>query len=283
MRPFGYHIVGGVSLGTSLRTTAAQGFSAAQIFLGPPQRPIIGRLSSSEIELFLHIKKASGMKVFCHAPYTIHAFCNPERIEKNTASVVQFMKVCSNLELDGFVLHMGGTKWHENTDPIDHFLFLMKALANADCSCPLLLENCASGNDLSGSLRTIRDLMDRVKDSYWEKGFPKLGICLDTCHAWAWGYNWPDEVILSSLILDLGSNLSLIHLNSATEKVTCGGNYDRHASLEKGVIPVEAFHRLLKKLPDVPVIVERDVYTDVFADKEVVLYADSDVCVIEGV
>jgi deoxyribonuclease-4 len=270
MRPFGYHIAGGQILGKSLESAAAAGFTAAQIFLGPPQQVRTSPISDSELTLFLRVKKETGMKVFAHAPYVIHAFARPENKEKNDLAVKRFIRHCDMLELDGFVLHMGGTKWYD-VDQEGTAWGAARELFSAlkDTRTQVLLENCASGNDLSGNLKVICELLGQLREKDYN-----VGLCLDTCHAWAWGYNLNDYDQLKALSEVIRPYLQLIHLNSAPEKVTCGGKYDRHASIKSGVIEPASFSTLLTWYKECPTIVERDTYTDVVADSDFVRALD---------
>lgn len=275
MRPFGYHISGGQHLGTSLQVTAAAGFTAAQIFLGPPQRMEIAKLPRDQFDLFCRVKSETNIKVFVHAPYVLHAFAKPENIERNNGFLKRLVQLSVDLEADGFVLHMGGTKWYE-ANPTDYLEIARKLMSSIYPTgrqwCPILFENCANGNQMSGHLETITNLLDQLKaDSH------NVGLCLDTLHAWAWGYDLIRPSEFTRLIGDnVFRHLKLIHLNSGPEKVVCGGKYDRHAALHKGCIPLEVFTTLLRTLPDIPVIAEREDYQDVLAEFKYVTEVDAE-------
>lgn len=276
-RPFGYHITGGKNLGSSLYAAVDAGFTSAQIFLGPPQRAVITDFSLPEANLFVKTKKASGIKVYVHAPYVLHAFARPENAIRNNDMVGKAVRVAADLGCDGYVLHMGGTKWYEDGKYMDPYLEPAKKLM--DCCgkealsrCPILFENCASGNHMSGKLQSISLLCDMLNGSGYQGQF---GICLDTCHAWAWGYDYQQEDVRSSMVEEIRKYLQLIHLNSAPEKVTCGGHYDRHEALQKGVIKWEAFEALLHLLPNLPVIAEREDFQDILSDWSFVKTADA--------
>jgi endonuclease IV len=97
-----------------------------------------------------------------------------------------------------------------------------------------------------------------------------VGICLDTLHAWSFGVDWHDPARFDGnsvfkFLADIGY-VQLIHLNNGPEKVACGSNYDRHASITQGVINPDALRQVLDTFPNIPVIFERDSYEGVMSD-----------------
>lgn len=274
MRPFGYHIPGGQHLGTSLKAAVDLGFTAAQIFLGPPGRAAVSNIPLPEFRLFLDVKRSTGIPVFVHAPYVLHVFARPENKHKNHHTLKKFYDTACNLECNGLVVHMGGTKWYDHgsdgnvysTEAVD-FLNVLDARGK---KCTVLLENCANGNAMSGNLRDICNLLTYLKQSGYS-----VGLCLDTCHAWAWGYDYRDANQLAVVTSEMVSqHLKLIHLNSAPIQVVCGGKYDRHSSLDSGCIPKSSFESILRSFPEIPAIAERDDVNSVYSDLHFVRYID---------
>lgn len=273
MRHFGYHCsvhdVGNYPyvdrLISALETAKTQGFTAAQIFLCSPQQYTLPSCTAPELIRFKEWKYQSGMKIYAHASYTLHTFAKPENVSRNNAVVRQHVWRAASLGLDGYVIHMGGTKWYEDgPDPMVKYYELAKTLCNtiggeALHTTPLLLENCASGNQMSGHVSVIIDTILDLRSLYFN-----VGLCLDTCHAFAWGLEFqPDYLWISRL----ASVLKLIHLNNASQKVKFGSHLDRHDSLLNGVIPLKTFKWLLSKHPECPVILERDNMTDIMHDQ----------------
>jgi deoxyribonuclease-4 len=275
MRPIGYHITGGQRLGSSLLATVNGGFTAAQIFLGPPQKWELTTIPKDEANLFRRVKTQSGIKVYVHAPYTLHAFAKPENAEKNNGFLKKMLVVATDLGCDGFILHMGGTKWYESdvayTEAANRLLNdLFMGVKNTPCR--LMFENCASGNDMSGNLETISDLLTyiQVELEY------NVGLCLDTLHAWAWGYDYRDKSAFTELVKweKIRRHLSLIHLNSGPEKSSCGSKYDRHEAIHKGCIPQDCFKDILRAFPTIPVIIEGHDHSDILSDLSFVKHVE---------
>ena len=122
----------------------------------------------------------------------------------------------------------------------------------------LLLENSAGQkNSIGSKIEEVQLILDLL-------GTSEYGICLDTCHLFAAGYDLSDEKGINNL-LDLveGSigmkNLKLIHLNDS--KGDLGSNLDRHYHIGMGKIGESGFKALVndKRLSALPFIMETPI------------------------
>ena len=116
-------------------------------------------------------------------------------------------------------------------------------MENLDDSDPWLLLEPTAGQGES-LCRKFEDLIEYLNAF---KHHPKVGICLDTCHAFAAGYDMagPGGVssMLESLISVVGDRLKLIHVNDS--KDVCSSLKDRHENLGKGYIGMDPFKDLM--------------------------------------
>ncbi len=120
----------------------------------------------------------------------------------------------------------------------------------------ILLEDTAgSGTNLGYSFEQLKKIADGVKD----KG--KIGMCLDTCHAFAAGYDLSHregiEQTLGEIEKYIGLNkLKVIHLNDSKHPI--GSHKDRHMHIGKGYIGLEGFRLIVNHpyLKDLPFILE---------------------------
>jgi deoxyribonuclease-4 len=123
----------------------------------------------------------------------------------------------------------------------------------------LLLENTAgTKNSMGGDIEDIAEIIGRLNDK------SGVGICIDTCHAFAAGYDITTEEGLSSFLELISSEigpekLKVIHLNDC--KGTLGSHLDRHEHIGLGNIGDDAFRRIVNnpKLRDIPFILETPV------------------------
>jgi deoxyribonuclease-4 len=98
----------------------------------------------------------------------------------------------------------------------------------------LLMENTAgAGATIGRSIEELALIFDRLK------GHPRLGVCLDSCHLYASGYDVTDEAALDATLDELEDSIGLdrlraLHVNDSAAPL--GSNLDRHANIGKGLI-----------------------------------------------
>jgi deoxyribonuclease IV len=125
-----------------------------------------------------------------------------------------------------------------------------------DGSPQILLENTAGqGSCLGADLSELSDILGQVPDP------DRVGICLDTCHAFAAGYGWTPAAEFRRTVQALKTNVGLdkiraIHLNDS--KRERGSRVDRHEHIGHGLIGPDGFRRLLadRQLGEVPMYLE---------------------------
>lgn len=130
---------------------------------------------------------------------------------------------------------------------------------------------CKQGNTVGGDLKEIRDIIDLVKDK------SRVGFCIDTCHAFAAGYDLAKQSGFDKLVQDIdqiiGFNyLKGLHLNDS--KGGCGDHLDRHELIGKGRIGIEGFRRIMNeaRFAHLPMILETPGELPVWKKEIVTLY-----------
>lgn len=188
--------------------------------------------ATAELEKSKGLIKASGKKLFIHAPYTL-ILVNP------TALTMSQLK--SDLEIGnyigclGVVIHVGSYTDNSYEAVVSNFeQNVRNMLQYASEQCPLLIETPAGeGTDILVTLEDMHNFYNKF--SVEEK--KRLGICIDTCHIFAAGYQ-PHEYMKSFIEANPGA-VKLIHFNDSKEKR--GARIDRHMIPGFGHI---GFHRL---------------------------------------
>ena len=143
---------------------------------------------------------------------------------------------------------------------------LKEVLARCDGPTPLVLENSAGGgNALGNSLAQLAEIVDGVGASP-----ERLGLCLDTCHAFAAGVDLTDAAIREAWLTEAAARgllprVRLLHLNDSDGPVGC--RRDNHAGIGDGQIGAAALGALIRdpRLADLPAILEtpgRDIAAD---------------------
>ncbi|XP_065583973.1 probable endonuclease 4 isoform X2 [Artemia franciscana] len=119
-----------------------------------------------------------------------------------------------------------------------------------------VIENMSKqGNTVGGFLHEIGEIIQLVKDK------ERVGVCIDTCHAFAAGYDLATDEGFQSLLNDIEKDIGFeyivaMHLNDS--KFPVGSHKDRHENIGKGHIGKEGFRRIMncKKFSDIPIILE---------------------------
>jgi len=264
--PLGAHvsIAGGMSRaierGTDLEC------EAIQVFVKNASQWQGKSLSRDDVEQFRQAHSQSDIgPLVAHSSYLINLASNkPENLAKSRAALADELERCHQLGIPGLVVHPGA---HLGAGIDAGLELIAESLIEVLSGLPdnktrVLLENTAGQGTLVGfrleHLATIRDLTDQPS---------RIGICIDTCHAFAAGYPLHDPVGYTDFLSTIAELFdsrepSCFHLNDS--KYELGANRDRHANLGQGEMPLEVFQRLLHEptLEQVPMILETPMGDD---------------------
>ena len=238
-------IAGG--LPRALERGRAVGCSVVQIFL-KNQVQWSGRpLLNDEIREFKRFQEETGiLTVFAHATYLINLAAPVEKEWRR--SVDAFHDELERAEALGIpcvVIHPGSHKG----SGLEAGIGLIVAALDELCErtrgyrVMILLENTAgAGNTVGAKFTELRAILDRVSSP------DRIGICLDTCHLFAAGYDIRTregyETTMSECDATVGiKTVRALHLNDA--KKGLGSGLDRHQHIGQGEIGLEAFRCLL--------------------------------------
>ena len=175
-----------------------------------------------------------------HAVYLINlATGKEELLRQSIGSLLHYMEIAKILHADGVVFHPGshlgagfGAALPQMHDAIK------EVLDRTDSPAKLLVENSAgSGGCVGCTFTEVGRIVHPIDD-------PRLGVCLDTQHLFASGYDIRTEATthatLAAFDRDVGfDTLALIHANDSRRELGC--NVDRHANIGEGEIGAEAF------------------------------------------
>ncbi len=219
-------------------------------------------LPPDEIAAFRAAAKNTGISpIVAHASYLINLATTSEALRaQSIAALGEEVDRAEALGLLGVVLHPGARL----TAPVDQALSLISsALAAVLKARPrgktmILLEHTAGqGSTMGSTFEEIGAMIDGVKNS------TRLGVCLDTCHLLASGYNLCSEdgyeTTFDTFDRVVGfDRLKVFHLNDS--KKPCLSRVDRHEHIGKGCIGLEPFRRLLNdpRFDHLPMILETE-------------------------
>jgi deoxyribonuclease-4 len=184
--------------------------------------------------------------IVVHANYLINLASSDETLfSKSRTLLLQTLTSASNLGCGSVVLHIGshrGAGYEAVREQVIAVLTEASVLLDAHVTpTKLLLENTAgAGGTVGGSLEELGDLIVGV-------GRPdRLGVCLDTQHLFAFGYDLRDRYVredVAASARDLFGGVDAVHCNDS--KTECGSNHDRHANLGEGAIGEAAISEFL--------------------------------------
>jgi deoxyribonuclease-4 len=258
--PIGAHVpvAGGLATG-GLRYAAQIGAEAVQVFVSNPRgwAAAVGRPEEDE-RLRAH-SEDTGMPVFVHSPYLINfGSPNAQTVASSVASVRHSLLRGAAIGAQGVVVHTGSAVSQPREDAVrqlrEHLLPLLEEIP-ADGPDLLLEPMAGQGAMLCATVEDLGPYFD-VLDRH-----PRLGVCLDTCHAFAAGHDLaaPGGVALTldRLAATVGADrLKLIHANDS--KDVCGSAKDRHENIGAGRIGAEPFAELFRHPVSrgVPLVIE---------------------------
>lgn len=222
------------------------GCEALQIFVKSPNQWRAKPLDPADVTAFHEARAAAPQPVVAHAAYLINlASPKEEVLAKSKAALLDELQRCSALGVDGLVFHPGahlGTGEDAGIEQIARSLDEILA-SDASITTKVLLENTAGqGSTLGAKFSELRRIIDLVDQD------AKVGVCLDSCHAFAAGYDLstPEgyRATFDEFFEVVGpERLACIHLNDS--KHPLGSRKDRHDNVGEGLIGMEFFGRVI--------------------------------------
>lgn len=265
----GAHVSGGLK-GAVARALEI-GAGPIQIFIGSPRTWKEPIPKEEELDSFRKgVADNSLGPVFVHSSYLVNlAAQDPAVLEKSVASLSNQLRLSDKARAAGLIFHPGSA----GSSPHDRALktvvrSMERVLDGYEGSSRLILEVCA------GQGETIGDRFDEFREILEAFGWDKrLGVCWDTCHLFASGYDVATAEGLERTVEEFSASVGLewllaIHANDS--KTGLGSRVDRHENIGRGHLGEEAFERMLchPALRPLPWILEVPGFDDKGPDRE---------------
>lgn len=250
-------IAGGLS--ESLIRGASINCTTIQIFTKSNRQWTPSEPTSNEITLFKKNQEKTGIiTVVAHASYLINlGSSDPAIHRKSVVAATKELAVCEALAIPFLVIHPGAYTTSSPQAGITAIAQgIEKILHHVPGSSMILLETMAGqGTTLGSSFNELAQIRQLISNKQ------RVGICLDTCHVFAAGYDISTPKGYASLWDDFDttiglSHLKVLHLNDS--KKECGSHVDRHEDIGKGEIGIEGFRFLMndERFFSIPKILE---------------------------
>jgi deoxyribonuclease-4 len=234
---FGAHVSSSGGIDTAIDRIEAIGGECAQVFT---QSPRMWRPTNHKPETIARFKarraEARIGGIVVHALYLCNlATTNDEIYDKSVTTLRTTVDAASAIEADAVIFHVGshlGAGFEAGLDRTCSALEQILERCMADTW--LCIENSAgAGGTIGRSLEELEAIFARVG------GHPRLGICLDSCHLYASGYDVTDPAAVDALVLQLDRDIGLdrlraLHINDSA--MPLGSNRDRHANIGEGLM-----------------------------------------------
>lgn len=262
----GFHVSITGSISNSIKNAESIGCTAFQIFTRNPRGWRAKSLEMNDVKEFkskINDSYIDKNDVVVHIPY-LPNFAAPDGESYNKSKDVLAEEIirCSELDIPFLILHLGSHLGFGEKNGINQIVNACNfALDNFHSShrrhlrLNILIENSSGQkNSIGSKFEEIRDILDVLNDR-------KFGVCFDTCHAFASGYDLRTaEKVIDTMnsfndIINI-KNLKVLHLNDSKGKIN--EKKDRHQHIGLGSIGKEGLMEVLKNkhFQNIPIIME---------------------------
>lgn len=237
---FGAHVATGGALAAAPGRARALGADCVQVFVGNPRAWRTAPVTAEAAEAFRKACAETGVEAFVHCMYLVNYGTADDALrDRSVAALEHTMRVADELGVTGVVTHLGSHKGSGFDAGLDRLVDALAAGLAASEHTLLLPENSAgSGDTVGASVTELAAIADRL-------GAPdRLGVCLDTAHLLAAGYEIRTRPGLDALFGEFDATigldrLRLVHLNDS--KTGLGSRVDRHENIGDGHIGTAGF------------------------------------------
>jgi deoxyribonuclease-4 len=254
----GAHVSTAGGLHTAFERAAAIGAECVQIFESAPQQWGTSRIDDDGVRAFRDAMESSGVgPVFIHGKYLMNLASADAKIFKTSASTLRStMNIAGRIGARGVIFHTGSHKGLGLEAVFEQICHTAETvLAETPDDVLMIFENSAGhGDTIGGRFEELGEMLRRI-DS------PRAKVCIDTCHAFAAGYDVSTKEGVAATMRELdatigSTNIAAVHLNDS--KTPLGAGRDLHENIGEGHIGRAGFEAMLSHpaLADVPMLLE---------------------------
>jgi deoxyribonuclease-4 len=259
----GCHVSISGSIDKAVDNAVKRGCTAFQIFTRSPRSWHVKDLAKNDIENFKKKLSSSNIEstaITAHMPYLPNLSTpNPNAYEKSVNTIIKEVERCGQLGIPYLVTHLGSHLGTGEENGIKRLVNgLMKAAATKN-DVIILLENTAGQkNSVGSNFEQLASIFFQLKPS------KRFGICIDSCHAFAAGYDLRTENDVKNTFdvfeKTIGfEHLKILHLNDS--KGELGSRLDRHYHIGLGKIGEKGMSQIIKIMnkKKIPMILETPI------------------------
>ncbi|KAM8887825.1 putative endonuclease 4 isoform 1-T1 [Synchiropus picturatus] len=245
----------------AVQSSLNMGGTCFALFLGSQRswkRPVLDQDAADKFREVCSLQGFDPAHILPHGSYLMNCGSPKEDVfEKSQALLVDELSRCSHLGLNLYNFHPGSSLGSISVEQcVDK---IAAAINHAHSQIPAVvtvLENmCGQGSTVGGKFSELKSIIDKVRDQ------TRMGVCLDTCHAFAAGYDLSKDGGVKEMLDKFDTVVGLdylkaLHLNDSKGKLGC--KLDRHEDIGKGHIGITAFQDIVNepRLRNIPLILE---------------------------
>ena len=259
----GAHVSISGSIANAITNASERECSAFQVFTSNPRGWHAKDLTDDGITNYKNNLSQSNIDRFAtvaHMPY-LPNLSSPEIsvYEKSIHTMIREVERCDKLGIPYLVTHLGSHKGTGEDKGIQRLVGALTEVAKTNKDVTILLENTAGQKNSVGS-----DFTQLAEIFFGLKPAPRFGICIDTCHAFAAGYDLRNEKNVKDVFEKFDSEIGLkhikiIHLNDSKGELGC--HLDRHEHIGLGHIGEAGLSQVVKlaNKNKIPIILETPI------------------------
>lgn len=217
-------------------------YMAFQIFTTSSRSWKNSDIEEEDCANFKRYNKEHDLRAYAHIPYLCNpASTNKDVYEKSKLMLAENMGNCEKLGIGNLVIHLGSHLGKGVSQGIKNVCEAVNYGLDKNGKTTILLENGSGYTNCVGSkFEEIGEIIDTV-------GSERVGVCFDTCHAFAAGYDLRTAESVAKAMAGFDdavgiSRIRLVHLNDAKHEL--GSGLDRHWHIGKGYIGIDGFRSI---------------------------------------
>ncbi|KAJ5872102.1 Endodeoxyribonuclease IV [Penicillium soppii] len=262
----GAHVSAAKGVFNSIHNSEQIGGNAFALFLKSQRKWDNPALQDEHRDQFLKLCAEKGYDaskhILPHGSYLVNlAQSDKAKSKQAYTSFLDDLRRCEALGIKLYNFHPGST----NQTPLPEALsrlaeMLTQAITETKTVIPVLETMCGHGNSIGGALSEFRDLLALIPEEHHSR----IGICVDTCHSFAAGYDLTSPAGFKAFLDEFDELIGIkflraLHLNDS--KAPRGSKRDLHANIGTGFLGLRAFHNVMNepRFEDLPMVLETPI------------------------
>ena len=242
---FGAHIDVSKDIIKEVRRIKGNGGNIVQLFLTTPGNRLTAKKHEPILKKFKDYIKTNNMKCVVHASYILNLSKDWDKHSWWLKNLQLELEYANKINAIGVVVHCGYKMNLSKKKALDNMYSSIKYVLQktSKLKTKIIIETSSGqGSELCSDIKDLAKLYKRFNNN-------RVGICIDTCHVFAAGYDITNKEKIVKFVKMIDKligfkNISLIHLNDSKNNV--GEKKDRHENIGKGKIGLKALKLLTK-------------------------------------